>query len=69
MEKRFQIVDYETELRGRCADALLEFDDDAQGDARLMKLGESHLRKLALIDTWDGRRIINTAGPQPKGAS
>jgi hypothetical protein len=43
---------------------LFDFDDNALADAKLMKLGESHPRKLALIDAWDRGRIINTAGPK-----
>jgi hypothetical protein len=40
-----------------------------EADAKLMKLGKNHPRKLVLIDVLDRRRVINTAGPRkPKVA-
>jgi hypothetical protein len=69
MAKRYQIVDWETEQKGYAVAPLHESDDSTEADAKLMKLGKNHPRKLALIDVLDRRRIISTAGPQkPKVA-
>ena len=64
MGKRYHIVDLETEQNGFAVTPLYAFDDDVEGDRKLMEIGNSYARKLALIDTQNGRNIINTSEPK-----
>ena len=64
MAKRYQIVDWETERNGFGVTPLYEFDDDVEADRKLMEVGKSHVRKLALIDSRNGRSVVNTSEPK-----